>query len=711
MILRIRRNNNTPRTIVTTAFVVIGLAFGVWSYLQLQRPVDAADLRNFDPGNIMSDAVMANKSSMTEAQIQAFLESKNPCNNTNISKASQYHKVKDGRFVCMYEDTFDGETAAHIIWQAAQDYSINPQVIIVLLQKEQGLITDTWPNSIQYNKATGYGCPDTAACDTQYYGLKNQIRQAANLFRNVLNGGWTNYPVGNNYVQYNPNTACGGTTINIKNRATSALYRYTPYQPNQSALNAGYGTGDGCGAYGNRNFWLYFTDWFGSTLHGPTPTSSIYLADGVYSLIGKDSNKALDVVGASINNGASVQIWEENGTTAQKWRISKDKDNYYTIINVNSGKLLGAQNSNANRGAKIQVWNNDDLCYQKWAVTSVGTGVSFLNKCSGLALDVSGASSQNGASVQLWDNNLTNAQVWTLKDLSLGEIKNGIYEISISGGLVLETVDHSVNNLTQARIGTKTNALVQKWHVSKQLNGYYTIRNVESNRLLSVSNGSKDNGANVQIANSTMSCSSYWIIHKLTSQSYTLQSACSDRVLDVRDGKISTPETLLQIWDGNETASQKWFFTPLPDSIPDGAYSIMTSTGMALDITGGNLSNGASSQIWPRNYSGAQNWTFERQGSGLYKITNSASGKALDISSAALRNGTRIQLWSNNGSCVQIWKMVPKPDNQYEILSTCSDKWSLDISGGKINTAGTPVQLWSRNYSEAQAWTLGNPRQ
>ncbi len=267
MILRIRRNNNTPRTIVTTAFVVIGLAFGIWSYLQLQRPADAADLRNFDPSNIMSDSVMSNKNSMTEAQIQAFLESKNPCNNTNISKASVYHKVKDGRFVCMYEDTFNGETAAHIIWQAAQDYSINPQVIIVLLQKEQGLITDTWPNSIQYRSATGYGCPDTAACDAQYYGLKNQIRQAANLFRNVLNGGWTNYPVGNNYVQYNPNTACGGTTINIKNRATSALYRYTPYQPNQSALNAGYGTGDSCGAYGNRNFWLYFTDWFGSTYH------------------------------------------------------------------------------------------------------------------------------------------------------------------------------------------------------------------------------------------------------------------------------------------------------------------------------------------------------------------------------------------------------------------------------------------------------------
>src|SRR5690606_8182666 len=42
------------------------------------------------------------------------------------------------------------------------------------------------------------------------------------------------------------------------------LYNYTPYQPNAAALSAGWGTAP-CGAYGNRNFYLYFTGWFGST--------------------------------------------------------------------------------------------------------------------------------------------------------------------------------------------------------------------------------------------------------------------------------------------------------------------------------------------------------------------------------------------------------------------------------------------------------------
>ena len=261
-----KRHTNILKLLVATSVVILAIAGVV---VNLQSTSRAADLSKFDPGDIMSDSIMSNKNSMSVGQIQAFLESKNLCNNTNTYLASWYphlqYNIRDGKFVCMAKDTFNGKSAAQIIWQAAQDYSINPQVILVLLEKEQGLITDNWPNHIQYRSATGFGCPDTAACDSQYFGLENQIRQAANLFRNVLNGGWSNYPVGNTYVQYNPNAACGGSVINIKNRATSALYRYTPYQPNQSALNAGYGTGDGCSAHGNRNFYALFTDWFGST--------------------------------------------------------------------------------------------------------------------------------------------------------------------------------------------------------------------------------------------------------------------------------------------------------------------------------------------------------------------------------------------------------------------------------------------------------------
>jgi hypothetical protein len=103
------------------------------------------------------------KNAMSVQQIQAFLDSKNKCNNTNTYLAAQYpqvsYSIKNGKFVCMAQESFNGQSAAQLIWQASQDYSINPQVLIVLLEKEQGLISDTWPNSRQYKTATGMAAP------------------------------------------------------------------------------------------------------------------------------------------------------------------------------------------------------------------------------------------------------------------------------------------------------------------------------------------------------------------------------------------------------------------------------------------------------------------------------------------------------------------------------------------------------------------------
>ena len=271
-----RRRSKRIWLVMLGVFVAVFLfSFLIQKYKSNDK-VRAASLAGFDPGYIISDYQMGNYKSMSEAEIQKFLTSKNPCSNKDynyyksLSANSSYKwHFANGHFVCLSEEKFgdgevigSGQTAAHIIWQAAQDYKINPQVLIVLLQKETSLITDPIPNNGDYRKATGYGCPDTAACSSKYYGFKNQVRNAAALFRTVLSGGWTNFPLGKNYIQYNPNKACGGSTVNVRSLATSALYRYTPYQPNAGALAAGYGTAT-CGAYGNRNFYLFFQDWFG----------------------------------------------------------------------------------------------------------------------------------------------------------------------------------------------------------------------------------------------------------------------------------------------------------------------------------------------------------------------------------------------------------------------------------------------------------------
>ncbi|HEU5187047.1 MAG TPA: hypothetical protein VFT87_00945, partial [Candidatus Saccharimonadales bacterium] len=103
------------------------------------------------------------------------------------------------------------------------------------------------------------------ACDSQYYGFYNQIQNAARQFRRYATypNDYNHVAGRNNSVRFNPQTVCGSSTVYIENTATASLYNYTPYQPNQAALNNLYGTGDACSAYGNRNFWRDFNNWFG----------------------------------------------------------------------------------------------------------------------------------------------------------------------------------------------------------------------------------------------------------------------------------------------------------------------------------------------------------------------------------------------------------------------------------------------------------------
>ena len=281
---------------------------------------NATAVVGFDAGRIIDDIVFTYSNSMNVTQIQAFLNSKVSICDTNGTQPSEYgggtraqwaasrSKPFYPPFTCLKDYTENGQTAAQIIYDIAQQYQINPQVLIVLLQKEQALITDTWPSPGQYKTATGYGCPDTAPCDSQYYGLSNQLDWSGYMFRAIFNNSptwYSPYILGINTIYYNPGpynnsagkyygnaydkdgnsipdiTYCGGSTVNIQNRATQALYDYTPYQPNQASLDAGYGTAGLCGAYGNRNFYLYFTDWFGSTHRRliTTPGEGVYLVE------------------------------------------------------------------------------------------------------------------------------------------------------------------------------------------------------------------------------------------------------------------------------------------------------------------------------------------------------------------------------------------------------------------------------------------------
>jgi putative cell wall-binding protein len=258
------------------AGILLGLSVIVVSLVAVQAPQQAQALSGstFNPGYIISDYAFYNKNAMTQTDIQTFLDKECPTLHCIDSlETTTVNETADDMCPGGYTGV-PKETTAAIIYNVEQSCGISAKVILVTLQKEETLVTMQEPPTTVLRKAMGYDCPDSAPCSSSAYGFFLQIYDAAHQFiRYGLsapdNVSFHYYPVGSaSAVRYSPTVACGSKSVTIEDKATAALYYYTPYTPDAAALANLTGVGDSCSSYGNRNFWVYYNDWFGS----PTTT-------------------------------------------------------------------------------------------------------------------------------------------------------------------------------------------------------------------------------------------------------------------------------------------------------------------------------------------------------------------------------------------------------------------------------------------------------
>lgn len=245
-------------------------------------PAQALSGSEFDPGYIISDAFFYDGNAMSAAEIQTFLDGQigtcltDRCLNVAVlpvaSRPASY-STDTGGLIC---SAIAGGTlrVSELIYRTQVACGISAKVILVTLQKEQGLVTSRAPSDWALRAAMGMGCPDTAPCDDAFTGLASQIMLGTRQLNVYKIARFARQP-GQHFIQYHPNASCGGTWVNVRNYATAALYNYTPYQPNSAALANLGGIGDSCSSYGNRNFWRFYNQWFGSTIEVPCTVNPI----------------------------------------------------------------------------------------------------------------------------------------------------------------------------------------------------------------------------------------------------------------------------------------------------------------------------------------------------------------------------------------------------------------------------------------------------
>jgi len=282
---------------------------------------------SFTPNNLIFDNDFINTSSMSIDEIQSFLERFNsPLANTDPSFLKRFCGTP-------VSQCNNNKTAAQIIYEAAtltvdgQPKGVNPGVILVTLQKEQSLITKTsWndscpagnncpPGTLQYalDWAMGYSVYEDGTRIQELKGFIQQLLGVPNSYWGAPRSLRYNFEAGlgpynthfgdgfelsNDTSYYNVPSS---QYVKPENRATLALYRYTPHVFN-----------------GNYNFWYYWNYWFGSIYNievssqiSFSPTTNWYYVDGniVWIDFGiKNKNK----ISMKLER-IKVDIWDSKG--------------------------------------------------------------------------------------------------------------------------------------------------------------------------------------------------------------------------------------------------------------------------------------------------------------------------------------------------------------------------------------------------------------
>mgnify|MGYP000112681930 CR=1 FL=1 len=453
------------------------------------------------------------------------------------------------------------------------------------------------------------------------------------------------------------------------------------------------------------------------------------IEEGTYVIKSAINDKfVLDIEDASKANGAKLQIYQSNGTNAQKFKVKYLNNGYYTIESVNSGKVLDVDDAKKTQGTNVQQYDSNNTDAQKWTIKKNSDGTySLVSKCNNLYMDVKDGIASNSRNVQVYGENGTKAQKFKFEkvadSINYSEkaektISDGTYTIksAINDKFVLDIDNASKSNGANVQIYQSNGTNAQKFKVKYLNNGYYTIESVNSGKVLDVDNAGKNQGTNVQQYGSNNTDAQKWIIAKNTDGTYSIVSKCNNLYLDVKDGIASSGKNI-QVYGGNGTRAQKFKFEVVTNNsesnnvkpqktIADGTYTIKSSlnTKYVFDIAWGSTQNYGNLQLYQDSTVGQQRFKVKYLGDGYYSITAAHSGRVLDVSNAGKTNGTNVQQYSSNNSDAQKWIIAKNSDGTYSIVSKCNNLY-MDVKDG-IAGNNRNIQMYSGNGTKAQKFVF-----
>ena len=458
------------------------------------------------------------------------------------------------------------------------------------------------------------------------------------------------------------------------------------------------------------------------------------LADGTYTISTLlNSNYVLDVKDGHTNNGANIQLYENNDTAAQQFNVSHDSQGYVTFTNVKSGKVLDLSDAVVKNGGNIQQYKSNGTRAQKWIVKRDGDGyiiISALN--SNYVLDLHNAVVNNYRNIQLYSYNGTNAQRWNITKYVSKEqrinnlaaqnkntLADGVYEICSvkNSNYALDVNSASTSNGANVQLYLRNGTQAQAFKVSHDSQGFVTFTNINSGKVIDLDGAITKNGRNIHQYASNGTRAQKWIVQQ-SGSGYSIVSAIDTSfALDIRNGFVYSGSNI-QLYKSNNTAAQQWTFNKYvterercdscaiqnKDRVADGVYYIKNQdVGFALDVKDGSLYGGANVQLYSLNRTNAQKWKVTHDSTGYVSFQNVGSGMYLTASGSGRTANVYQQKQTNDYN--QKWIVMFDNNQNLRIVSALNSTMVLDVKDGKIRRCSN-IQLYTSNNSNAQKWVF-----
>ena len=442
-----------------------------------------------------------------------------------------------------------------------------------------------------------------------------------------------------------------------------------------------------------------------------TAGNTLNIENGTYTIKNSTNTKqVLDVNSALTSNGANVQTYASNNTSAQRFEVLYVGDGYYQILAEHSGKALDILNASTSSGANVQQYDQNGSNAQLWRFIDAGSGNVYIQSKLGTVLDVNGTAAVSGSNVQMSSGMGTKkSQKWVLEKSEYRPVEDGLYSLrsAVHTEYAVDIANASEADNANAWLYYYNGSEPQQFETEYVGNGYYKLTVKHSGMVLECSSSTYKAGANVRQGVWDGSDGQLWKFVSAGNNSYYVKSK-TGTVLDINSA-VYAAGTNVQTYKANGTDAQKWKLNKEYETvdIEEGVYTIQTSLNKerVLDIPGASSADGANVQIYTSNDTQAQQFKITAVRDGYYKIENKSSGKVLDIENASRASGANVQQYSWNNSDAQLWRFLDAGNGKYFIQSKLGTV--LDLLNA-VTTPGNNVQAYELNLSDAQKWVLIN---